>query len=224
MPDSFGVFDDVVAEIARRIKPKVLLDIGAGAGKYGKILREVSRDTRRIGVEIEPLYISQFGLNAIYDEVWDQDAAALMRAHLNSAFDLVIIGDCIEHLPKSVGIDLLNFLTYRCGYTVILSPEFVVQGTAGGIDSEAHISVWSDEDFRWHDQWAFDNCCTMNLFLLRGYQKASVSLRALVHDINKSSIPVMDCFRTKVVRTANLQTRIRTRIEVFDNQEVSFRP
>ena len=85
---------------------------------------------------------------------------------------MVIIGDCIEHMPKSVGLDLLNFLTYRAQYIIVLAPEFLVQGSVDGMKSESHISVWSEYDFQWHDAWAFENALTISLFLLRGYQDA----------------------------------------------------
>ena len=224
MPGSFGVFDDVVSAIVKKINPKTFLDIGTGAGKYGKIVRDSSSDCQVLGVEVEQSYISTYNLKSIYDEIWLKDAAKLMRENIGMSFDLVIIGDCIEHMPKSLGLDLLNFLTYRCGYTLVLSPEFIIQGVVGGIESEAHISVWSEEDFRWHDQWAFDNCCMINLFLLRGYLKTGIPLRALVHEINKSSVPVMDFLREKTVRTANLQLHSRPRVDFLDGREISFRP
>ena len=224
MPGSFGVFDDIVAALVRRIAPELFLDIGTGAGKYGTIVRDAAPKCRRIGLEVEPSYISRFNLPSIYDEIWVKDAARLMREDVGSAYDLVIIGDCIEHMPKSLGIDLLNFLTYRSAYTIVLAPEFVIQDAAGGVASEAHISVWSEEDFRWHDHWAFDNCCAIGLFLLRGYRKAGVPLRLLVDDVNKSAAPVMDFQRDKVVRNVRLQLRSRPRVEILDGREISFRP
>jgi len=224
MPGSFGVFDDAVSAMVKKMDPQVFLDIGTGSGKYGTIVREAVRGCRRIGLEVEQSYISRFNLHSIYDEIWVKDAAKLMREHLNSSFDVVNIGDCIEHMPKSLGLDLLNFLTYRCGYTIVLSPEFIIQETVEGIESESHVSVWSEEDFRWHDQWAFDNCCAINLFVLRGYRKTNISLRALVHEINRGSVPVMDFLRTKKVKTANLVFHNRPRIEILDDRETSFRP
>ena len=40
MPYSSFIFDNAIAEIIKIIKPKVVLDLGAGAGKYGSMVKE----------------------------------------------------------------------------------------------------------------------------------------------------------------------------------------
>jgi hypothetical protein len=62
-------------------------------------------------------------------------------------FDTVIIGDCIEHLKKSEGLDLLNFLVYRSRWILVQYPVKYLQNTFEGKHQEAHISVWGDKDF-----------------------------------------------------------------------------
>lgn len=161
--------------------------------------------------------------SGLYHEIRNIDAATLMRTAHNEIFDLVVIGDCIEHMPKSTAIDLLNFLTYRARYILVLAPEFCVQGTAGDIESESHVAVWSEADFFWHDAWAFDNCCTISLFVLRGYQPSPVPIKILVHEINKRNIPAMDFYRKNIARAANLSLNIRRRTEVSQGQEISYR-
>lgn len=224
MPGSFGIFDDVVSETIRVLQPKTLLDIGAGAGKYGRMAASVSPQTKRVGIEIEPSYIEQYALNDLYHEVRQTDAATLMQTGHDEMYDLAIIGDCIEHMPKSVGLDLLNFLTYRTQYTLILSPEFCLQGSVNGVGSESHISVWSEVDFAWHDLWAFENSMAICLFLLRGYQPSTISLSQMVAKLNNAQLPVMDFYRQKTVRHAHLSIHSRLRTEVLDGVEQSFRP
>src|SRR5205823_14385763 len=75
----------------------------------------------------------------------------LIDRAIDETYDLVVIGDCIEHLRKSDGIDLLNFLVYRTKYLWVIYPERMVQGRWEGHKSEAHISAWSDADFAWMD-------------------------------------------------------------------------
>ena len=41
--------------------------------------------------------------------------------------DVVIIGDCIEHLRKSIGLDLINYFVYRCKYIIIIFPSKYIQ-------------------------------------------------------------------------------------------------
>ncbi|MBF0627504.1 MAG: class I SAM-dependent methyltransferase [Magnetococcales bacterium] len=204
MPDSFKVFDVMVTELVRKMKPTTFLDIGCGYGKYGMILRSEMPSCVRVGVEVEPQYVSRFRLDLLYNEIRVIDAASLVRGDNNQNFDLVVIGDCIEHMPKSQGIDLLNFLTYRSKCIVVLAPEFMTQNNLNGVDSEAHISVWSRADFAWHDAWAHEYSCLINLFMLRGYQQPVNTFVQIVQDLNLGHVPVMNFDGTQPVRAVDL--------------------
>ncbi len=223
MPGSYGVFDDVVEAIIAEIKPQTLLDIGTGAGKYGKMLRSIAPDCRRVGVEMEPSYIRDYQLAELYHEIRPIDAATLMTTTHDEFHDLVILGDCIEHMPKSTGLDLLNFLTYRAKYVLVLVPEFCIQGSVNGVGSESHVSVWSEADFAWHDAWAFENAMTVSLFLLRGYQPNAVPLTSVIDAVNKKNAAVMDFNRERFHRPAHLTAHIRRRVEMVNGQEYCFR-
>ena len=75
----------------------------------------------------------------------------LIDKAIDSTYDLVIIGDCIEHMKKSEGIDLLNFLVYRSKYILIHYPNEYIQGTVDDHIHEAHISIWHESDFQAFD-------------------------------------------------------------------------
>ena len=97
-----------------------------------------------------------------------------------------------------------------------------MQNAHEGVQSEAHISVWSERDFSWHDLWATSAVMTMMLFLLRGYLKAPVSLPALVEKINRQELPLYS--RTgKPIKPCRLELTSKLRTEIIDGQEVSFR-
>ena len=180
MPYSSSAFDHWVASMVGLLKPGTVLDIGPGAGKYGKMIREVaSREgfpchTRAI--EIDDSYVKEFGLHEIYDEVVVEDALNIIERP-QSRFDLVIIGDCIEHLRKSDGVDLLNFLMYRTGYICVVYPDQFIQDDWEGHAAEAHISTWGMKDFSdWdvlHHSWD-----GMHMFLIKGYQPSSFIFKA----------------------------------------------
>jgi hypothetical protein len=153
------------------------------------------------------------------------DAQSVLRNSIGESYDLVIFGDSIEHMPKSVGLDLLNFLTYRSQYILILAPEFILQHEVNGVAEEAHISVWSEHDFTWHDRWAWDNCWLISLFLLRGYLEADTSLNGLVESINASGISLTAENSQTVVRQAKLTMQARDRPNINESgQQVYFRP
>lgn len=192
MPGSFVVFDSLARQLIEWIAPRRALDFGAGAGKYGHILRATVPDCHTVAVEPEQSYVERFGLGELYNEVHRLKAHDWMAADPEARFDLAILGDCIEHMPKSVGLDVLNALAYRAAYTLVVVPEFLVQGAVEGVAGEAHVSVWSERDLHWHDLWAYDNCRAMSVFLLRGYLPAPVPLAELVQRVNAAQLPVHD--------------------------------
>ncbi|MBI2769092.1 MAG: class I SAM-dependent methyltransferase [Burkholderiales bacterium] len=224
MPGSFPIFDAAVAHLVRSLAPRTALDIGCGAGKYGKLLQQEAPQCRRIGVEVEASYVERFGLRTLYDEVRIGDAQSVLALDRSEAFDLAIIGDCIEHMPKSVGMDLLNALTYRTQYTIVLAPEFIVQGAVAGVESEAHVSVWSEFDMLWHDRWAWDNCLTISVFVLRGYQQAPLDFDKLIDGVNAANVPLVDFTGRDAARTAQFKKQVRQRQDVFEGQPVVYRP
>ena len=148
MPYSNSVLDDRILQILKQIQPSIVYDIGAGAGKYGQMVKENLPDTHSVAIEIDSDYIKRFKLPTIYDDVLEMSANDLVSERFyDTDFDTVIIGDCIEHLKKSDGIDLLNFLVYRARWILVQYPIKYLQNTFEGKHQEAHISVWGDTDF-----------------------------------------------------------------------------
>ncbi len=206
MPGSFPVFDAVVQQLALRLAPRRALDVGTGAGKYSRLLADTVPACHRAGIEVEAGYVDTYRLREIYHELWVEDVSAWWRRTPDENFDLVIVGDCIEHLPKSAGLDLLNAMVYRSAWLLVVAPEFIVQSAVSGVASEVHLSVWSERDLRWHDLWAWDNCRAITLMLLRGYQPSPLTLAQLVDDINAADLPLRHFDGQTFVRPARLRS------------------
>ncbi|WP_136616574.1 MULTISPECIES: methyltransferase domain-containing protein [Mesorhizobium] len=172
MPFSSNAFEHYVGTLFDLLQPGRVCDIGPGEGKYSGIARRKAKEhgfaCHLTAVEIDQSYVDTYDLHNLYDDVIVADAVTLIN-NPRCRFDLVIMGDCIEHMRKSDGIDLVNFLIYRTGYICIITPEALVQDDWEGHASEAHISVWSVEDFRGLNMLhRFHN--GMHAFLLKGYQ------------------------------------------------------
>jgi len=103
MPFSDTAFDREIELYFRLVCHDSVVDIGPGEGKYGRMLRGVQPNIKLIGVELDADYVEQYKLRDLYDEVWVLDAAELMN-NPDRTFDAVIIGDCIEHMRKSIGL------------------------------------------------------------------------------------------------------------------------
>jgi|SRR5579859_184832 len=169
MPYSKPVFDELAAQIIGAIAPRTCLDLGAGAGKYGKLVRRECPACRLLAVESHRGNIARFGLSQIYDAVECADVMSLFDTALDAEYDLVVAGDLIEHLRKSDGIDLLNFLVYRAAFILLVYPSRFIQGVVAGNRREAHISAWSALDFAWCERTNVIAKSKQELVVLRGF-------------------------------------------------------
>ncbi len=177
MPYSSPIFDEKVEEVLKFLRPRNLLDIGAGAGKYGEIVKKFDKGIKTVALEIEKDYIKKFELKKIYDEVWNIPANELMKPnYYEKEFDVILMGDVIEHMKKSEGIDLINFLIYRSKWIIIKFPHKYLQNSVEGYNSEAHISVWSDKDFENFERTKLYKDSDIHMIILKGYLKDTNSL------------------------------------------------
>lgn len=186
MPYSSFIFDDAIAEIIKLIHPKIFLDIGAGAGKYGSMVKEIDPSIKTIAVEIEEDYVEKFNLHSIYHEIWNIPIINLIRPeYFDSRFDIVMAGDILEHLKKSEGVDLLNFLTYRSRWIIVEFPHRYLQNAVDGYNSEAHISVWTDDDLLSFERTRMYTKDTQRLIILRGYLENVISIEKIELTLKK---------------------------------------
>lgn len=181
------------------------------------MLRRMAPRCMILGVEVDSRHIDSFALRNIYHRVEAADAGRWWRDNPDEVFDVLIVGDCLQHLPKSAGLDLLNAMVYRCAWLLVLVPEFVVQGVVDGAETTVHRAVWSERDMHWHDLWAWDNARAMSLFVLRGYQPSALSIDALVNGVNEAVVPVLDFDGQTTVRPCRLRL-------VDHAREVAYRP
>lgn len=174
MPHSDATFDNDIRQILSSTPAKSYLDVGPGAGKYGQTIRQVNPNAHTTAVEADASYVSKFHLKKIYNEVHVQRIEDFISHHPGFTIDIAIIGDCLEHLKKSDGLDLIHYLIYRTQKILIVFPSKYIQYDWQGHAAEAHYSVWDQSDFR---QFQHDfvqkpmvyNSGTMNLVIIQGY-------------------------------------------------------
>ncbi len=177
MPYSSPIFDDKVKEVLNFLQLGNLLDIGAGAGKYGELVKNLNIGIKTVALEMEKDYIEKFKLKNIYDEVWNISANELMKPnYYENNFDIILMGDVIEHMKKSEGIDLINFLIYRSKWIIIKFPHKYLQNSVEGYNSEAHLSVWSEKDFESFERTKIYKERDIHMIILKGYLKDKNSL------------------------------------------------
>jgi len=168
MPFSDSVFNLEVASLIKNNNFHNYLDIGAGKGKYGRMVRGIKKDVKITAIEPDESYIKRFKLKSLYDKVINKTAEEFIEGNPDYLTEMVIIGDCLEHLKKSDGLDLIHFFVYRSKMIVVIFPSKYIQLSWQGHKLEAHRSVWSKEDFEQFDNQYLKKGHT-NMVIIRGY-------------------------------------------------------
>jgi len=147
-----------VIDIVRYLKPKSILDIGVGFGKWGFLCREYldvmagrpfpeNWKIKIDGLEIFEPYI-QLHQSHIYNTIHIGDCTRLIDDL--PSYDLMIMGDVLEHIPKPAGRQFLEKAFKKCKAFILVIPlgsAWLKQGEMYGNKHEAHISVWEGTDF-----------------------------------------------------------------------------
>ena len=172
MPYSDPSFDAEIAKFVKNHPMSKYLDIGVGSGKYSEIINKNVKNPTIVGVEAETDYISQFKLKEKYSVLYNQKIEDFIDENPDFHTDIVIIGDCIEHLKKSDGVDILHFLVYRSSYIILVFPTQYVQYSWKGHSTEAHRSVWDASDFK-QFEFKIKRKGVMNMAIIKGFLNSS---------------------------------------------------
>lgn len=123
-----------------------VLDIGAGEGKWGRRLK--GKVPLITGVEVWQPYVNQYSLHSLYDHLIIDDVRNLTKEQI-AGFDVVVMGDVLEHLSKTDAIEVLAKLKAGVKEIYLSIPVTVcIQGAANGNPFEEHKYHWSDREIR----------------------------------------------------------------------------
>ncbi len=106
-----------VIDKVKQLQPKTIIDVGAGAGTYAKLLKPYVQ-SHFVGVEIFKDYIETYKLKDLYDEIWLED----IRKYNSLQADLIIFGDVLEHMTKEEAISVWKVASQGCKYGIISVP------------------------------------------------------------------------------------------------------
>jgi hypothetical protein len=134
VPFSRALYDGWVRKfVNERYEPdRPIIDIGAGAGKYGILLHD--KHPNIDALEAEPSYPDTYGLKFTYRQVFTADAAKFdYRA---GHYALAILGDTLECLTLEDARKLLEALRLAGTDVLVLVPFDLNQGAWRGHESE----------------------------------------------------------------------------------------
>lgn len=135
MPHSFDFFNADVKKFVESLPASGrILDIGPGAGKYGKMFKDSGRVVD--AVEVFAPYVDQYKLRDIYGTVHISCVTKFKLTH--KQYDLVIMGDILEHLTVPEAQEFLAHLAHCEVPVLVLVPYSFPQLGSHGNDHEEH--------------------------------------------------------------------------------------
>lgn len=120
MPTSFPFFkEDVKNYIVNKVSiDKEILDIGPGQGTYAKLLDQHKNID---AVEVWAPYITKFKLETIYRNITNMNVSDYAK-QMNRNYDLIIMGDILEHLIVEDAQQVLDTFKSRANFILVAVP------------------------------------------------------------------------------------------------------
>lgn len=117
-----------------------ILDVGAGQGKYARLLSEYPDID---AVEIWEPSVERYRLEDLYRVVWACHVLELVSNPFWQArpdrYRFAILGDVLEHLDIKSADRTLRFLRRRCDELLVVVPYLYPQGAEGGNEHQRHL-------------------------------------------------------------------------------------
>ena len=126
------------------LRPKTVLDVGAGQGVYLDLIRQgIGAGVIVNAVEVWQPYIDQFDLENRYDKLFAMD----VREMTNFEYDLVILGDVLEHMSEKEAVELWDRISLQAKNAIISIPIIHYhQEAINGNPYEVHVEEdWNVE-------------------------------------------------------------------------------
>lgn len=163
MPSSRCNHIPLILGIVRQLAPRSILDVGVGFGKWGHLFREY---TDVVAAESDPARYARENwqvridgieghapyLTPMHEYLYDEIRVGDMRTTIHEVgeYDVIFLGDVIEHVDKADGARLLEAcLAHARKAVVVTTPARPApQDAVCANELEAHRSVWQARDFR----------------------------------------------------------------------------
>jgi SAM-dependent methyltransferase len=162
MASSFSAQIPGIIHLISKLQPKKVLDIGKGFGKYGFLIHEYIGidNSKRVNPELTMAQQSNVVIDCVevdcdlflphilqlYNKIYEGDILEIYQQL--PQYDLVLMIDIIEHIPKEGAIRLLKYFLSNNTPIIIATPiEFFEQHLYES-EFENHVSHWQVSDFR----------------------------------------------------------------------------
>lgn len=155
MPHSWHYPTGVMLDHVWRLQPRSVLDIGAGMGKWGFLIREMldwnagrlDRDSWSTRIDGLDAHLANTPLFAwVYNDV--REVNILDCSSDVEGYDLVLMSDVIEHIGKPAARTLVDHVVAHNRNLLISTPLTFFEQEIGNNPFEQHVSHWTTDDFK----------------------------------------------------------------------------
>ncbi len=148
----------IILKAVENINPKRVVDVGAGMGKYGLLIREQYLSAKAEKGELKPVddivihaiedteYLLTDRLYAIYDLVIDRDVFKCGDIFEENHYDLALLIDTIEHWGKEETLALLKRMNKQTGILISTPKKTVMYEEHFYGDPRHHQTQWEAAD------------------------------------------------------------------------------
>jgi hypothetical protein len=162
MPSSRPNHIPIIIGVLRQLAPASILELGVGFGKWGHLFREYldivhaeleparyQRENWQVridGIEGFEPYLTPMH-SFLYDEIHVGDMRE--KIHAVGQYDVVFLGDVIEHVERPAGVALLHDCLAHANQAVVITTPAseAPQDEVCGNPLEVHRSHWRPHDF-----------------------------------------------------------------------------
>jgi SAM-dependent methyltransferase len=132
-----------IVDVIASVRPRTVLDVGAGYGKYGLLAREYGGAERVDAIDANaPRF-------PVYDHIYLGDLRKLesLLPSEPKRYDLALFIDVIEHLEKADAWRVLDGLVDRAKQVLVTTPFGFRPQEIPGMPFETHRSGWYPWEF-----------------------------------------------------------------------------
>lgn len=141
-----------VMNVIKNNRVRTILDIGIGFGTLAFNIRNLL-EVHKFQKEkwkyiVDGVDINQDYITPIHRYLYDDIILGDIRDVKLKKYDVILLLEVVEHLPKEDSIRLIKRLKKQCMILIISTPYgFMRQGAKNDNPHEVHISGWTPDDF-----------------------------------------------------------------------------
>lgn len=128
-----------------------VLNVGVGTGNSG-LARQLPHLSFK---QLDLIDVHQPYLDTAQARTWDAALVNFINADIRNFditdYDLILMFDVLEHLPKEESLAIMDKI--KCRQIIFIPLEKEFRTNVYGAESQDHLSMWTEDDFKSRGYW-----------------------------------------------------------------------